>query len=367
MKILNCGPTPGLNAYSAWSKELLFSPENVFSKMVLMWMLLMPGLLNSQGVIKSSITYVEESKVYYQYNDSLGSFSIQDKVKLLPEITKDSVIRLVYANSDLKTTFFHLENNQFESWMKIPKKTIIDKSSVRVYDRFGTVLINQVHSAKYKHNYSALKSYANTNHVDFVPDFLALTNTLKQEMLDSGFVMSNLGSGYYKFSKDSVQLIFNNSLRSNELLLFKNDGTFKYSIKKGYIQNVRGQIVPSYIVEKKWDPRFPGNCVKQVSIKEYPYYTITNFLGKFSSEESFVGDIIIYPNPASEVITIALPEASDNFLLTLFDNLGRIVYTEQNRDFISELTLDISHFENGVYVLQIKNDAVFYTKSFVKS
>ena len=351
---------------------LRFPPEKFrILFLLLIWIGLQNQIVFPQGAIKSSISYVTETKVIYRISDSLHVFSIAEKVKLLPEITRDSIVRLVYTNNDLKTTIHHLDNNQFEDWMSRPVKTIIDKSRIKVYDRFGNLMLNKTHSVMYKSNYNGLKNYLTTNSLDVVPDFIQLTATLKQEMLDSGFVYSNLGDGYLKFVKDSLELIFNNNKRSNELRMYFADGTLNYSIKKGYKLNPEGKVVPSYSMEKKWDDRFPGNCVQQYKIVEYPVYTITNYGPGKWEDGVWVGEgdhrVILFPNPAHNSIKVILPAMADGLNINIFDNTGHLIFENVIISDVTEFNVDISSFERGMYVIVMFNDAVDYSESFVKN
>jgi hypothetical protein len=63
--------------------------------------------------------------------------------------------------------------------------------------------------------------------------------------------------------------------------------------------------------------------------------------------------INIYPNPASEMLTISLPENTSNSDCILFDNVGKevmqfVIYGGEN-------VVDISELTSGIYVIQINS------------
>ena len=353
---------------------LRYPPEKFKTLFLLLTFLILQfKISNGHGTIKSSINYVTETKVFYLISDSINAFSITEKVNLLPEITRDSIVRLVYTNNDLKTTIYHQENNLYEAWMTKPVKTIIDKSRIKVYDRFNHLLVNELHSSMYRSNYNAIKNYLTEHSADIIPDFIQLTATLKREMLDSGFVYSNVGSGYNKFTRDSMEMIFNNAKRSNELIMYKSDGTFNYSIKKGFRMNAAGKIVPSYTIEKKWDDRFPANCVQEYKIVQYPSYTFTNYgPGKFAEEEDEeavedVDRINLSPNPAHNFIKVWLPESASGLKLYVYDNTGRLKLENPIIDGVTEFNVNISSFDRGIYILKLIGDTVNYSETFIKN
>jgi hypothetical protein len=59
----------------------------------------------------------------------------------------------------------------------------------------------------------------------------------------------------------------------------------------------------------------------------------------------------LYPNPAEGALGISFSEPDMNCRITILDPLGRIVYSEENRQ--SEITLDVSGWSPGVYVCQV--------------
>jgi len=325
--------------------------------------------LRAQGTVKYTVTYVEASKTVYKITDSVEAYSIAEKVKLLPEITRDSVIKQVYTNNDIKTTIFHLENNSYEDWQTKPYKTIIDKSRIKIYNAAGAIILNELHSTKYKNANSQLKSFLTTKSDDIIPDFVFLTATMKTDFTSNGFTQTNIGGGTFKYQKDSLIIYFNNSKRLNEFQLYKTDGTLKYAVKKAFVLNSYAQIVPSAEVRSRVDTRFPGSCVQEMQIIEYPYFKITMAApGKIGGEgETDSPAIEVNPNPATANILINIPTAENNQQVVIYDNVGRKVneFTVAPGEY--ELNVDISKFESGIYYIQLIYNDVVLTNSFVKN
>ncbi len=325
--------------------------------------------LRAQGTVKYTVTYVAESKTVYKITDSVEAYSIAEKVKLLPEITRDSVIKQVYTNNDIKTTIFHFENNSYEDWQTKPYKTIIDKTRIKIYNAAGGLILNELHSAKYKSANSQLKSFLTTNSNDIIPDFVYLTATMKTDFTNNGFTQTNLGGGTFKYEKDSLIVYFNNSKRLNEFQLYKTDGTLKYAVKKAFVSNSYAQIVPSAEVRTRVDTRFPGSCVQEMQIIEYPYYKITMAVpgkqGEVAEAESPA--IEISPNPATANILINIPPLNDNQVVSVYDNIGRKLNEFNVAPGEYELNIDISQYENGIYYIHLLYNDVVLTNTFVKN
>ena len=322
--------------------------------------------------INYTITYVADSKTYYQFTDSLAGFNIADQVKLLPEIVKDSVIREVYKSNKFKVTVHHLENNMFEEWMTQPGKTIIDAGKMTLYAKDGSVILSKPHSKKYKQKYSEVKNFLTENNEDIIPAYVYLTTALKNVLADSGYSVTELEDDYKKYNKDSIELIFNDQYHTNELIIYNSDGKFNFSVKKGFKYNYMGQLVPSYRIEKKSDERFGEHCVLQMKIIEYPYYIIRK--SKENNRIDYPGNsleneiaVTFFPNPVIDKLSIFVPGSADNLHLKIYDNTGRVVYENIIEKGVTELIVDLSSEQTGIYYIQVFNDKIVFTESFVKN
>jgi hypothetical protein len=75
--------------------------------------------------------------------------------------------------------------------------------------------------------------------------------------------------------------------------------------------------------------------------------------------EMSVGNI--YPNPATDKISLDLPEDSK---VTVFDILGKQIISQEI--FADKLMLDVSGLENGIYYVRIESEGNITTRNFVK-
>lgn len=75
-------------------------------------------------------------------------------------------------------------------------------------------------------------------------------------------------------------------------------------------------------------------------------------------------DFIISPNPASSVINLYLPKGFENAKLSVFDVLGKEIYTAELSSLQSKI--NISKWNSGVYLVRIATDTESQTKRFVK-
>lgn len=73
----------------------------------------------------------------------------------------------------------------------------------------------------------------------------------------------------------------------------------------------------------------------------------------------------IYPNPASENITINFSSTSKNISIKIFDATGRLVKNMENVK-SGKNTINVSELENGLYLINVNDGRSSVTKRFVK-
>lgn len=71
------------------------------------------------------------------------------------------------------------------------------------------------------------------------------------------------------------------------------------------------------------------------------------------------GQLSLFPNPTTGIVTISLNECENcNYQLKVFDILGNLVYSNQNKTDGQTKTIDLSHLAKGVYQLQVEYNGV---------
>lgn len=96
----------------------------------------------------------------------------------------------------------------------------------------------------------------------------------------------------------------------------------------------------------------------------------TVFLNEFSvglNERNRVGSLEIFPNPASDALTIKRPkDVSAASVLRIFSAEGREVEQVRFAEGVAQISLDIQNYASGVYVLLNQSEAVYQVSRFVK-
>ena len=84
-----------------------------------------------------------------------------------------------------------------------------------------------------------------------------------------------------------------------------------------------------------------------------------NVVGVF--EVFLSNEVTIYPNPATNSISFSNP--GDNSDVLVMDLQGKVVYRTTTS--CSKITLDVSTFERGIYLVQVKSASGITTKKIV--
>jgi serine protease len=75
--------------------------------------------------------------------------------------------------------------------------------------------------------------------------------------------------------------------------------------------------------------------------------------------------VIVYPNPASSVVTVSTPSSYDQSKVTLFDAAGKLVQTGTINNSICELK--IGSLPSGIYFLKVDGAAGLTVRKILKN
>ncbi len=83
----------------------------------------------------------------------------------------------------------------------------------------------------------------------------------------------------------------------------------------------------------------------------------------FGNQPVEVGDIHIYPNPATSVVNIDLPPATSPASITLIDINGRIILQTQTTSLLYQL--NVGDLANGTYIIKVATDKQVFSEKIV--
>ena len=100
---------------------------------------------------------------------------------------------------------------------------------------------------------------------------------------------------------------------------------------------------------------------------DYINFPMDGEMGPLAIEENGIGILGVYPNPASEQVTITLPDTDNKgYTLALFDINGKHIFTRHISNAENGYTLNVKHLASGAYILSVFNDEHVYTGKVIK-
>jgi Icc-related predicted phosphoesterase len=105
-----------------------------------------------------------------------------------------------------------------------------------------------------------------------------------------------------------------------------------------------------------------GNIEDHFAIIKDSTFTATSFVNKKSN------DVLIFPDPVtSELYTQFLGDVSEDIIITLYNNMGKLIDVQSERILNSSiLKTDVSGLQNGVYFLKVEGKSINCVKKFIK-
>ncbi len=210
--------------------------------------------------------------------------------------------------------------------------------------------------------------------INFVPYNVAYCK--KNRVLSSPTKSFGDGSGYSKYWNDTDCDWLIQPADADQIVLNFTDfrtepGVDILSIYDGVstsgqlLGTFSGNNLPSTIIATSGSMflTFSSNSTNQDFGWEASYETITLGL----SDETPAANIIVYPNPASDEITIMLPSNTlGDVFVNVFDLSGKLIVAKQISLSESKFNLDIQNISDGYYYLSIENQDIKFYKGFLK-
>ncbi len=86
-----------------------------------------------------------------------------------------------------------------------------------------------------------------------------------------------------------------------------------------------------------------------------------DFMTLSVEEENELLGVSLYPNPASDIVKISVPNTIQDIEIEIFDNAGKQI----NMALSAENTIDVSNIASGLYIINIISDDIKTTKKLI--
>ncbi|WP_144282263.1 T9SS type A sorting domain-containing protein [Chryseobacterium echinoideorum] len=148
-----------------------------------------------------------------------------------------------------------------------------------------------------------------------------------------------------------------NQWHNLKMVIKKSDDTLQYFANGTQIYSgALGTYKNSQIIDFIYDDYGTGFRVDNISI---------NNLSALSTQENSRKDIIkVYPNPATEKISIETDDKIET--IAFFDSQGKLIRNYTENGISNGKTIDISDFVSGMYMVKVKTKTSEFTKKIIK-
>jgi hypothetical protein len=95
-------------------------------------------------------------------------------------------------------------------------------------------------------------------------------------------------------------------------------------------------------------------------------YGVVNVTDPLSVNDYNIIQLDVYPNPAIDIVNIKLNTLNEDADLEIYNMLGKVVMKKSYDLNAESLSIDISEFAIGVYILKVSNSESTSYKRFIK-
>lgn len=214
------------------------------------------------------------------------------------------------------------------------------------------------------------------NDINEVPIQLFLAQTDKTDLADAlltPYAFTPVFDGLVNFQRglNSVFIPFDNSYEygGGNLVVYTNRSypeqvlwsILFIGLNQGFDELPRSREVDSY--EGPIDPMNPEPGFPQFFVPNISLFFETEDLSVIAPDPVEVG-IILYPNPATDIIQFQTSESVEIKAVSLYDISGRLVKSKENTSAVLQ-NLEVGELENGVYLLQLNTSKGVFSKKVI--
>lgn len=78
-------------------------------------------------------------------------------------------------------------------------------------------------------------------------------------------------------------------------------------------------------------------------------------------------EILVYPNPTSDVVRVKIPTMTSPVILEIWDLTGKRILRKNSESIMNLETINVSNWQNGIYLIRIETaEGRRYMTKFVK-
>lgn len=325
-----------ISLFYEFKDQLIYQGENALYNMVGTESIF---ITNIEGPLSTGVTFtddyitIDQGDNYFElYNgEELYSYQLLEDYRFTGQLS-DRYLTFVKSIAT-NTTITALFDVVSQSYVDLPDQ--LEKSRLISIESNDTLDLLIASTGAFTD--LQVKIYDITDGFDTYEELLAVESYTRYFNLD--FKFNENGGLLYLFDK-----------------LIKVDKSFNFEV----ITNIKGDSKFSYLLQDKEDLYFlaiHSNKGRQVF-----GYTIPDGLIQEEEEENALEQILIYPNPSVEHLTVET-DLVDNYTIEVLKSTGELMYVSKDKT----QSISTINYSKGLYFVRIlQNGKVYNSSSFVK-
>lgn len=344
--------------------KLLYMKRIVF---VLLMLITQSKILLAQEWQKS-VSYTITNKTVYQLENNVNTSEIpsEDLIMLSPSEKTEHHNEYYSENYGYIHETTIVSDSDYPKWMEVPAKRIITSDGITLYNISGGVISNHVYDSVFMYeDYLYMLDIASNEGPFPTFNFSKFTEAYLDELRQSGYLVSGVESGLISISKNEMTSIIDIENLSVTLMNFNENGIEKYRTERTFYRDQYGKLYPKEKIEIKHEVTHGNIPFKRIDYTVYSNYIrggsdtqynipINELLA--TKNTTYASQIVVFPNPSSNLLNIVLPQANSddtkNVEVNVKDLNGNILISK-NIESGNTITYDISHLSIGSYLVDI--------------
>jgi hypothetical protein len=309
--------------------------------------------MNENWNYKNKMTFVYDNGlmteiIIYFWNTEIDNWSFSSKYEI--SYNEDGTMAEAYYYEWIMGT---------EQWIPVGKRELTYEGGLLVTDIYSSWNNNDwVYSEKYVYSYEGndveieIDYEWNSNQAEWYEDEKYEYYYDDQQNLSEVIYYQKLNN-VRDWALDGKEVCtYNNAYNYNDLLL----PVFYLEFFANYPSLYFRHMLTNY-TEYDW------LAYQETWIEDYKeelYYSDITVSGMTDVPSSDV--LLAFPNPAKDRITVNLPDHAGDFIVNIYDNLGRLRLSEKISD---NGILNVGKLNRGLYLYMIEADGVTYNGKFI--
>ncbi len=189
---------------------------------------------------------------------------------------------------------------------------------------------------------------------DWMP-YSRLTAEYHPEFHENTYMLEELYDAWEEEWVPSMRLIYDYEQNGFPTLFtyefYDEDGWFIFlGMQWEYVYDLENR--PEMVTVQFYDGFETGSWVNMMRVLHFYDVNVST-----PELKDFAREVMAYPNPTRGIVTLAIPNTSVNALVTFYSLTGQVMHQEAIMPQMSggKITLNISHLENGLYLLEFRS------------